>query len=298
MKVQFDAKVWMKFGAAAVALASIAGCGSGSAKPFSGTSTTSSGSSASSSTATSGSGASGSTTTSTPPATTPSAQPSGGPQPTSVLTGLQAQSGWQTCGGCGNVGAVGQGPDSHLTQGISNPSLSGNATDFFLNGGPAFAGGYYFIEQPTVANPVSYLRYDFDLFVPGKYVNAPQAIEFEVQQTTNGDTYNFAWQADYASNTWRVFNYTTKQWEPSGIQLQRFTPDTWHHITAVYHAAGTQAVHDSLTVDGQTYNVNIAHEATQTGTRLEFTAGFQLDLNATSTPYHVFVDNMQVALTD
>jgi hypothetical protein len=185
-----------------------------------------------------------------------------------------------------------------MNQGISNPSLSGQAADFYVNGGPAFTGGYYFIEQPTVTNPVSYLRCDFDLFVPEQYASAPQAIEFEVQQTTNGNTYNFAWQADYASNTWRVFNYTTKQWEPTGIQLQRFTPDTWHHITALFHAAGTQAIHDSLIVDGQSYNANIAHEATQAGTRLEFTTGFQVDLNAASTPYHVFVDNMQVALAD
>lgn len=202
------------------------------------------------------------------------------------------------CGGCGNQGGAGQGPDYNLTQGIFSPSLSGKATDFYVNGGPAYTGGYYFIEQPTLPNPVSYLRYDFDLFLPGQYANAPQGIEFEVQQTVNGDTYNFAWQADYDSNSWRVFNYTTKVWEPAGIPLQRFAPDTWHHITAIYHAAGTQAVHDSLMVDGQTYNVNIAHEATHTGTSLEFSNGFQLDLNASSTPYHVFVDNMQVSAAD
>jgi len=215
-----------------------------------------------------------------------------------VYASLQSQGGWQTCGGCGNVGGTGQGPDYHMAQGVSNPSLSGSAADFYVNGGPGYTGGYYFIEQPTIPNPVSYLRYDFDLFVPGQYANAPQAIEFEVQQTTNGNTYNFAWQADYASNSWRVFNFTTKQWESTGIALQRFAPDTWHHISAVFHAAGTQAIHDSLTVDGQTMGANITHQATATGTRLEFTAGFQVDLDSQSTPYHVFVDNMKVTATD
>ncbi|PYY13380.1 MAG: hypothetical protein DMG61_09465 [Acidobacteria bacterium] len=215
-----------------------------------------------------------------------------------VYGSLQTQPGWQTCGGCGNVGGTGQGPDYHMTQGISNPSLSGSAADFYVNGGPAYTGGYYFIEQPTIQNPVSYLRYDFDLFVPGQYANAPQAIEFECQQTTNGNTYNFAWQADYDSNTWRVFNFTTKQWEGTAIPLQRFAPDTWHHISAVFHAAGTQAIHDSLTVDGQTMGANISHQATATGTRLEFTAGFQVDLNSSSTPYHVFVDNLRVTATN
>ena len=228
----------------------------------------------------------------------PAAPANSTPAGATVLASLQSQPGLQTCGGCGNVGGTGQGPDYHLTQGISNPSLSGSAADFYVNGGPAYTGGYYFIDQPTFANPVTYLRYEFDLYVPAQFVDAPQALEFECQQTTNGDTYNFAWQADYASNSWRVFNYTTKEWEGTGIPLQRFTPNTWHHISALFHAAGTQAIHDSLTVDGQTVNANISHQATHTGTRLEFSAGFQVDLNAASTPYHVYVDNLKATVVD
>ena len=59
-----------------------------------------------------------------------------------------------------------------------------------------------------------------------------------------------------------------------------------------------QAIHDSLTVDGQTVNANISHQATHTGTRLEFSAGFQVDLNAVSTPYHVYVDNLKATVVD
>lgn len=296
----------MKFGAAAIAVASIAGCGSGGTKPFSASSTSASSvsSAATSSASQSNGGSSSNSSTSSASSTASTSAPASSAQTTStpaastVISNIQSQAGWQTCGGCGNVGGTGQGPDYNLTQGISSPSISGSATDFSVNGGPAYAGAYYFVEQPTLANPVSNLRYEFDLYIPGQYASTPQGIEFEVQQTTNGNTYNFAWQADYDSNTWRVFNYTTKTWEPTGIQFQRFAPDTWHHIAAVFHAAGTQAIHDSLIVDGQTYNTNISHEATQTGTRLEFTNGFQVDLNAASTPYHVFVDNMKMTVAD
>lgn len=215
-----------------------------------------------------------------------------------MIANIQGQNGWQTCGGCGNVNAAGQGPDSHFKQHVGNPSLSGNATDFYVNGGPAYAGAYYFIEQPTVANPLTYLKYEFDLYVPAQYVSSPQGFEFECQQTVNGETYNFAWQADYMSNSWRVFNYATKVWEPTGIPFHQFAPNNWHHIVAIYHTAGTQAVHDSLTVDGNTTNVNIAHEATHTGTPLEFTNAVQLDLNSSSTPYHIYVDNLKVTVAD
>ena len=215
-----------------------------------------------------------------------------------TISNIQNQRGWQTCGGCGNDGGGGQGPAYDITQSISTPSLSGSSADFWVTGGPAFSGGYYFIEQPAVSNPASYLRYEFDLYIPAQYASAPQALEFECQQNANGYTYNYAWQADYGSRTWRVFNYTTKQWEGTSIVFQPFAGDTWHHIIAIYHASGTQIVHDSITVDGVTHPANITHDALSTGNAAELTNAFQVDLDAKSSPYHVYVDNMTLSLAN
>jgi hypothetical protein len=215
-----------------------------------------------------------------------------------VMSNIQNQSGWQTCGGCGNQGGSGTGPSYGLVQHVSSPSLSGNAANFYVNGGPAWTGAYWFIEQPVVPRPVSYLRYEFDMYVPSSATGVIQAIEFECQQNANGYTYNYAWQADYGSNTWRVFNYTNKSWEGTSIPLQRFAPNTWHHIIAIYHASGNSAVHDSLTVDGVTKNVNIWHNATHTGNGSELTNAFQLDLMQSGAGYKVYLDNIKVSLTD
>ena len=215
-----------------------------------------------------------------------------------MLSNIQKQAGWQTCGGCGNDGGGGTAPAYGFTQTISSPSLSGSSTDFWIHGGPAYTGGYYFIEQPPVPNPVSYLRYEFDLYLPSQYASAPQALEFECQQNANGYTYNYAWQADYSTKTWRVFNYTTKHWEGTPIAFQPFAPDTWHHIIAVYHAQGTQIFHDSITVDGVTYNANVVHDALFTGNGPELTNAFQVDLDGSSTPYDVYVDNMKLSLAN
>lgn len=219
------------------------------------------------------------------------------PSNATVISNIQNQQGWLTCGGCGNAGGTGQGPNYNIAQWISSPSLSGQSADFYISSGPSYAGAYYYIEQPKMSNPVTYLKYEFDLYVPSAYTNTPQALEFECQQNANGYTYNYAWQADYDSNTWRVFNYTNRVWESTGIPLQRFAPG-WHHIIALYHASGTHTVHDSLTVDGVTHNVNIWHSAKYTGNGLEFTNAFQLDLNGSGTPYKVYVDNMKVTVAD
>jgi hypothetical protein len=215
-----------------------------------------------------------------------------------VYNNIQNQNGWQSCGACGNQGGAGSAPGYGMSQGISNPSLSGNATDFYINDSTPYTGGYNFIEQPTVPNPVTYLKYEFDLYIPSQFSSTPQALEWECQQNANGYTYNFAFQADYGSGDWRVFNYTTKNWEDTGIRFGGFTPGTWHHVISMFHASGTQTVHDSITVDGVTHPVNITHQALYTGNGLEFTNAFQQDLNVNGSGYQVYVDNMKVTLAN
>src|SRR5690349_2657666 len=187
----------------AMAALTITGCGGSNALTRSpGTTTTQLSSSGSSSAGTSssgtttsssgtgtttaaGSGGSGSTTPTPTPTPAPGPPNGNAPLPPAgaiVMSNIQNQAGWQTCGGCGNDGGGGTAPAYGFSQGFSTPSLSGSSTDFWIHGGPAYTGGYYFIEQPPVPNPVGYLRYEFDLYVPSQYASAPQALEFECQQ--------------------------------------------------------------------------------------------------------------------
>jgi hypothetical protein len=218
-----------------------------------------------------------------------------------VLDNIQQLSGWLTCGNCGNTGAAGATATYSMTQGITSPSESGSSAEFSISGPYAYSNAYWYYRHQAPNAAMSSLVYQFDLYLPSASGNAPQAIEFECQQQLNGYVYNFAWQADYASNSWRVFNYTAKKWEDSGIPLQRFAPDTWHHIIAEYHNDGSAHVtyHDALTVDGARHPVNITHQATPTSSAgAGFTNAFQLDLNGTPVSYSVYVDKMRVTQVD
>ena len=229
----------------------------------------------------------------TPTAPTPSATP---PNAT-VFNNIQQQSGWQTCGDCGNTGAQGATATYQMNLDIASPSESGDSAQFSIGGTYAYSNAYWYYRHPAPTAAMSSLTYEFDVYIPSGSDNAPQAIEFECQQELGGYVYNFAWQADYVTDQWRVFNYTSKQWEDSGIALTRFTPDSWHHIIAQYHNDATThtTYHDALTVDGTRYPVNISHPATPTSnTGGDFTNAFQLDLNGIPTAYSVYVDKMEV----
>ena len=217
---------------------------------------------------------------------------------TTVWSRIEEQTSWKTCGNCGNSGgSVGATATYSMSRGITNPNTDGSSTQFSIGGPYPFKNGYWYIgHTPSPSTPVKYLRYEFDLYIPSNYVNAPQAIEFECQQKVNGYVYNFAWQAEYPGSQWRIFNYVMHRWEPSGVTFNHFTGNTWHHIIAEYHAQGNTVVHDALTIDGVRYAVGIKHPARYVGgTGHYFTNAFQLDLNKSATPYKVYVDGMTVS---
>jgi hypothetical protein len=221
------------------------------------------------------------------------------PSATSTLiSNIEDASPWKTCGNCGNSGAVGATASYFMVQNITSPSLDGSAAQFTIGGDHAYSNAYWYINHPASTKLIKTLTYDFWLYVPAKFANTPQAIEFESEQHVNGLIYNYAWQADYGSKTWRVFNYTAKKWESSGITFALFAPDTWHHIVAEYHADGSVGYHDALSIDGVRHPVSISYPATpKSNLGNQFTNAFQLDLNGQKTPYSVYVDKMDISYT-
>lgn len=216
-----------------------------------------------------------------------------------TYTRVEEMTGWQTCGACGNSGGTGSVASYAMTRGVTSPTLDGSSSRFSIGGTVPYTNGYWYLRHQAPSRGLTYLAYDFYVYVPSGSQNAPQAIEFECQQTVNAWVYNFAWQADYANNSWRIFNYVTRKWESSGLALQRFAPGTWHHIMAEYHTnTSTHTVyHDALTIDGVRHVINKVHSAKYTGNWTnQFTNAFQLDMNGSATDYHVYVDEMRVRM--
>ena len=217
------------------------------------------------------------------------------PSGSTVINRIEESTDWETCGNCGNSGGAGQEATYSMERGLSTPAVDGSSTRYKIGGSHPFKNAYWYIKHyDSPSAPVTYLKYEFELYIPTQYANAPQAIEFECQQKAGGYVYNFAWQADYPRNQWRVFNYSTRQWESSGLSFAGFTPGTWHHVVAEFHAASHQTVHDALTIDGVRHVLNIHHEAKRGSSGHYLTNAFQLDLNGSPSPYSVYVDDMKI----
>jgi hypothetical protein len=214
-----------------------------------------------------------------------------------VIDNIEDVDQWLTCGACGNDGGGGVVADYSVKVGIPFPSEDGSSARFSISASVPYTNAYFYQVHNPIHSQISFLRYEFDVYIPAGSEDAPQAIEFECQQALNGWIYNFAWQADYPSNQWRIFDYGSKVWESTNLPFQRFTPGTWHHIVAEYHndPASHSVFHDALTVDGVRMPVNIRHDAFFSGDGNDkFTNAFQLDSNSVPQAYSVFVDRMRV----
>jgi hypothetical protein len=213
-----------------------------------------------------------------------------------VLNNVEDSPNWLTCGACGNTGGTGSTAPFSFTVGMPTPSEDGRSTQFAIAATVPFTNAYFFRQQAAIPHQITALAYEFDFYIPPGMENAPQAIEFECQQILDGWVYNFAWQADYPINQWRIFDYGLKRWDSTPLNLTRFSPGTWHHVLAEYHNDTTAhtVIHDALTIDGTRFPVNITHNAFFSGTANQFTNAFQLDSNSTPLPYNVSVDKMTI----
>ncbi len=213
-----------------------------------------------------------------------------------MLNNVEDSTKWLTCGACGNSGGTGSVAAYSFTIGMPAPSEDGSSTQFAIAPSVPFTNAYFYQLHTAITHQITALTYAFDLYIPVGMENAPQAIEFECQQTLDGWVYNFAWQADYASNQWRIFDFSLKRWDSTPLNLTRFTPGTWHHIVAEYHNDTTAhtVIHDALTIDGTRFPVNITHNAFLSGGSNQFSNAFQLDSNSTPAAYNVSVDQMTI----
>lgn len=226
---------------------------------------------------------------------TPVASPTPSSSAPTVLADVQ-NGVWQTCGACGNTGGTGPVAGFSSTNDIASPSEDSLATEFSLTATVPFTNAYFFRQQKAIPQQLNALTYEFDLYIPTGMETAPQAVEFECQQTVGGWVYNFAWQAEYTNSVWRIFDYGLKRWDATPVTFTHFTPGTWHHIVAEYHndTVAHTVIHDALTVDGTRVAVNITHNAFFSGGTNQFTNAFQLDSNSTATAYNTYVDKMKI----
>ena len=227
-----------------------------------------------------------------PPAPSPAPAPAPAPSaPAPTIGQIQTQGGWDDCDVC--AGDAGNGPHTAhgMQRGISSPSLSGASTRFDI-GGTSWGAALFWLELGS-HDDAQNLRYDLDFYIDS--TSSAQALEFDVNQTANGNKYIFGTECDFRNTgTWRVWNGPAHTWASTGVGCPMPDAGSWHHLTWEFQRSGGQAHFIAVTLDGNRHDVGMTFDGLgQSGSGLD--VAFQADLNAAGGNVSVWLDNVSLS---
>jgi hypothetical protein len=222
-----------------------------------------------------------------------------------TISGIQNTPGWQSCaadfpagsGRDGQVCASGNPnpPESTMTEGQTSPAMDGKSAKFTMGGPNGYSNELYF-NAVAGGNNVSHFTYDLYFYIDNP--DAPQALEFDVNQTFGGVRWVWGSECNFKGETppmWDIWDNEAGLWRASNVPCNTFPGNSWNHIVWQFERVGNQVHYISLQVNDQTYNVDTYYNNQPDWTLEEIDAAFQMDLQQPPIPYNVWLD--QVNLT-
>jgi hypothetical protein len=190
-----------------------------------------------------------------------------------------------------------------MKQGTNSPSLSGDSSEFGLGQGAPYGDALFnnhligdFSSQglpdtnktliPTLHNFV------YDVYFYGTNLNASQALEFDINQFTNGRSLIWGHECRVAGgNEWDIWNNQAGHWVATGVPCYPKS-NAWNHLVIqVERTSDNQLLYKSITLNGQQYNLNATYASTSTSW-YGVTVNYQMDGNSSQSPYNVYLDNL------
>jgi len=206
----------------------------------------------------------------------------------------QSTSGWANCHTAACAGGSGAGTFwQAFNQGL--PSLDGNSMELYQDGVWSNALWYHKVGADDAATN---LLWDFYVQLDSASVNAAQALEYDAFQFVGGYNYMIGTQCNYAAAVWDTWNEATGQWLHTTVPCKKLSAGAWHHIQwymTTNHSNHTYT-YKTLVVDGVAYNLNQTQPAKYLGWGSNVGVQWQLDVNASGSGYHEWVDKATLTI--
>jgi hypothetical protein len=243
-------------------------------------------------------------------ATAPVAITVGSPQSGGSCANLQKQSGWTGYGLlapdyaiCSSCKPGGPQVAWAMTQGVSSPSLPGSSSRMDIGGQTPYSdvlwnnhliGDFSSQGLPDYDHTIvpNLHNFTYDVYFYVSSLNVSQALEFDINQFVNGQSYIWGHECRVAGgNEWDIWDNPGQKWIPTGVPCNPIA-NAWNHL--VIQAQRTSDNHllfKSITLNGQTANLNYYEDPTATNW-YGVTVNYQQDGNYAQSSYSVWLDNL------
>ena len=209
---------------------------------------------------------------------------------------IQDMPNWVSCSAViasGTTCAAGLGvAASTLSLHQSSPSLDGSAAKFSLAGNHAYSNELYWSPLGG-GNSVSHFSYDLWFYI--NKGDAPQSLEFDVNQAFGGTRWTWGTQCDFdQTHHWDIWDPLNEVWRPTDVPCNHFPSQTWLHLIWNFERIGNQVHYIDVNVADQDYTVDTYYTAQPNWTQEEIDVAFQMDGNYAQQPYSVWLDEVNL----
>src|ERR1700751_1741221 len=209
---------------------------------------------------------------------------------------LQESPNWTSCSAVivsGNTCAAGLGVAvSSLALDQSSPLLDGSAAKFSLSGQTAYLNELFWTPI-CCGNSVSHFTYDLWFYINNG--NAPQSLEFDINQAFGGTRWTWGTQCDFdQTHHWDIWDPLNEVWRPTSVPCNHFPSDTWVHLIWKVERVGNQVHYISVSVADQVYDLDTYYTAQPNWYQEEIDIAFQMDGNYAQQPYSVWLDEVNL----
>ncbi len=247
----------------------------------------------------------------TPPSNPPTSNPpsSTGSSSGQSFTNVQHAGGW---------GQYGQGPPNFvdcspspcdgisfsMAQNVSNPSMSGQASEYSLGGTTAYSDALWnnHLIGPGSSQGMpdgngtivpGLHNFTYDVYFYSDDLSLSQAVEFDINQFFDGMGFIFGHECRIAGgNQWDVWDNQNAKWVPTGIPCYP-NSNAWNHVTIqVQRTSNDQLLYQSITLNGQTSNLNWTFNHGSAPNWYGVTINYQMDGNSSQDSYNVYLDQL------
>ncbi len=205
---------------------------------------------------------------------------------------IEAMSNWASCTICAGAGGHGHIAVYSMHEHQSSPSLNGNSAQFKIGGHIPYSDALYWKQLGGNAGAHNFT---YDLWFYQTDPAAPQALEFDVNQSVNGLKYVFSTECDTGYGyTWRVWDTKNWRWINTGISCRAQSGYHWHHLVLQFkRASNGDEKYISESIDGNLHYFNVTVRPRVQNAR-EINVAFQEDGNGRQQSYSVWLNKVSL----
>jgi hypothetical protein len=227
-----------------------------------------------------------------------------------AFTNLQAAGGWKgygefppkydVCVQCGS------GVTWSMNQGVTSPSLSGNATKFSIGGTTPYSdvlwtnpliGDFSTQGMPDHDHKIipNLHNFTYDLYFYSSDLSPSQVLEFDINQYFNSMGFTWGNQCRIAGgNEFDIWDNVNWKWIPTGVPCKPVN-NSWNHLTLqMQRTWDNKLLYHSITLNGNTTVIDRYFPPFVIGNWYGVTANYQMDGNYKQSPYSVYVDKFSL----